>query len=368
MTSSPDHTVRKLENMRLISSTQPKGRNTGLNKDEYRELCRQEVSLPLPVRDWWLDAAVGQDGWDVALVKKGSLIVASMPYVVRTRLGMKVLTQPLLTPALGPWLRETTCTPAKKASNDYELMQALIDQLPPFDHFSQTWHHSLKNWLPFFWNDFQQTTYYTRILSDLSDTEKLWRDMDGKVRRQISKAQDAKQLRVCDDFPLEALIDLSHKTYQRQGLRPPFSDALIRRLDAACSERNCRKLIAVVDDAGKPISCEYFVWDQNSAYGLLAGTDPAYRQSGAGALCLWSTILQAARVTRQYNFCGSMIKPIEIFIRGFGGEQIPYFRITKTSSRILKIRQGLLSLMKKGSNFFFSLGAGLLSHYDMLNI
>lgn len=357
-----------LENMRPFSTTRAKRSSKTSNKDEYREFCCEEISLPLTIQDWWLDATVGPHGWDVALVKKGSLIVASMPYVVRARLGMKVLTQPLLTPALGPWLRETTCTPAKKASNDCELMQALIDQLPRFDHFSQTWHHGLKNWLPFFWNGFQQTTYYTRILPDLSDTEKLWRELDGKVRRQISKVQEAQHLRICDDLPLEVLIELSYKTYRRQGLRPPFSDKLIHRLDAACTERNCRKLIAVVDDAGKPISCEYFVWDQNSAYGLLAGTDPAHRQSGVGAFCLWSTILQAASVTRQYNFCGSMIKPIETFIRGFGGEQIPYFFITKTPSQILKIRKSLLALTNKGINFLFGLGVCLLCHYDMLHM
>ena len=83
-------------------------------KDTYRRFCAREPSLPLFSRDWWLDAAAGPDGWDVAVVKKGSEVLAAMPYVIRGRYGMKIVTQPALTPVLGPWLRPTGGRPAAR--------------------------------------------------------------------------------------------------------------------------------------------------------------------------------------------------------------------------------------------------------------
>lgn len=315
-------------------------------KEEYRDFCRKETSLPLFAQDWWLDAAVGPTEWNVALIKKNAVVVASMPYILRNRYGMRLLTQPALTPILGPWLRPCDGNASKKLSYETELMQSLIDQLPPFDHFAQTWHPCHKNWQPFYWNGFQQTTYYTNILSNLSDIQKIWEGLSPDVRRIVNKAEKEKHLIVRDDFGIDTLLELNRKTFKRQGLTPPFPDELVRRLDTACLERGCRKLLVAVDSNGIPHAGYYFVWDQQSAYGLLAGSDPAYRQSGAASLCLWTTIVQAASVSRQYNFCGSMIESVATFMRNFGAEHVPYFHISKTPSRLLNIRKIILALVE----------------------
>jgi hypothetical protein len=294
-------------------------------------------------RDWWLDAAVGPQGWDVVVVKKGNAIIASMPYVRRTRYTMRVVTQPALTPILGPWLHELEGKPATRLSTENELMQLLIDQLPPFDHFSQTWHSTRRNWQPFYWNGFEQTTYYTYILPDLSDSEKLWAGLDSKVRRNIMKADKEHRLQVRHDLPLDVLLKLNRKTFKRQGLLPPYTDEFVRRLDAACLERNRRKLLVAVDPHGVPLSGEYLVWDDECAYNLISGTNPTFRHTGANSFCLWEMIRQAASVTHQYNFCGSMIRSVESYLRGFGGEHVPYSRISKTPSPLLSLRQGFLS-------------------------
>ena len=316
-------------------------------KDSYRQFCAQTPSLPLFSRDWWLDAAAGPDGWDVALVKKGSEVLAAMPYVIRRRYGMKIVTQPALTPVLGPWLRPTGGRQAAQLSNDKEVMQALIDQLPRFDHFAQTWHPGVRNWQPFFWNGFRQTTYYTFVLPELTDTDKLWTGFEGKTRRAITKARKQYQLQVRTDVPLDLLLDLNRKTFARQGLPPPYPDDFVRRLDAACRPRGCSKVFCAIAPDGTAHAACYIVWDEHSAYGLISGTDPAYRGSDGNSLCLWESLRHAAGVTRQYNFCGSMIEPFENYLRGFGGTHVPYFHISKTPSRLLTLRQGLLSLSGK---------------------
>ena len=316
-------------------------------KAEYRAFCREEASLHLFVRDWWLDAAVGAEGWDVALVKHKNKVVASMPYVRRSRCGLSMLTQPAMTPVLGPWLRQNPGKLSTQIGVEMELMQALIDQLPPFDYFAQTWHSSTTNWQPFFWNGFQQTTFYSYVLPELSDSATLWAGLETNMRRIITKAGKEHRLQVRDDLPLDVFLELHSKTFERQGLALPFPDAFVRRIDAACAERGCRKYFISVDPDGVPHAGCYIVWDQHSAYGMMQGSDPSLRASGGNSLAMWASIQFAAGVTRQYNFSGSMIAPIERYLRDFGGQRVPYFHISKTTSRMLKLRQGVLSLIGK---------------------
>lgn len=317
----------------------------GPPKEVYRAFCQQETTVPLFARDWWLDAAVGADGWDVALVSKEGKVIASMPYVLHSRFRLAIVTQPALTPVLGPWLRQTGGKTATQVSHEKELMQALIDQLPPFDHFAQTWHSSIRNWQPFYWNGFQQTTFYTYVLPDVSDPAKVWDGFESKLRRTVNKARTAYQLEVRDDLPLDDMLALNRKTFERQGIAPPYPDAFVRRLDAACRERGCSKSFIAVDPNGVRHAGCYMVWDEHCAYGLIAGADPQHRASGGNSLAMWASIQYAASVTRQFNFSGSMIEPFEIYLRSFGGEHVPYFHISKTRSRLLRARQGVLSLI-----------------------
>jgi hypothetical protein len=317
------------------------------SKEAYRTFCGTEPSLPVFSRDWWLDAAVGRHAWNVALVERAGKVVASMPYVVARRCGMKVLCQPPLTQKLGPWLHLNSGKPATRLTNEKELMQALINQLPRFDHFTQNWHYGCTNWLPFYWNGFQQTTRYTYVLVDLSDIGEVWSGLQHNVRSECTKALSRFKLSIRDDLPLDAFLALNRMTFARQRLCSPYSEAFVRRLDAACAARACRKFFIAVDPEGNHHAGLYIVWDENSAYGLMTGSDPALRTSGAVSLCFWEAIRHAATVTPRFDFGGSMLAPVERFFRAFGAAQAPYFNISKTPSRLLRGREGLLFLARR---------------------
>jgi lipid II:glycine glycyltransferase (peptidoglycan interpeptide bridge formation enzyme) len=313
--------------------------------EAYRVFSGEERSLPIFSRDWWLDAAAGPDAWNVSLVRKAGQVVASMPYVMRRRYGLKVLGQPALTQKLGPWFQSGDGKPATRLANEKDMMQALIDQLPSFDYFNQSWHYNRTNWLPFSWNGFEQTTRYTYVLPELGETEKLWAGFDNSTRAECKKATSRFNLSIQDDLPLDAFLALNRMTFARQGMHMPYSESFIRRLDAACAERDCRKFFIAVDPQGRHHAGNYIVWDENSSYGLMNGSDPALRNSGAVSLCMWAAIKHAAKVTQRFDFMGSMREPIERFFRGFGAVQVPYFNISKTPSRLLRMRQGMLSVV-----------------------
>jgi hypothetical protein len=306
-------------------------------KQAYKRLCAEETSIPLFSRDWWLDAAAGAENWDIALVEKKGRILASMPYVIKRKLGLKISTHPSLTQTLGPWLRPSEAKYPIRLGQQKDLLQELISQLPSFDHFQQKWHYSQTNWLPFFWHGYTQTTNYTYILNELHDEKVVWDGLNENIRREVRKAAGKAQLEVLDNASLDDFLPLNRLVFKRQKRRLPYSETYVASLDAACASRNCRKIFIAQDKQGRPHAGVYIIWDKNSAYYLMGGGDPELRNSGATSLCMWEAIKFASTVTKRFDFEGSMIEPVERFFRAFGGVQTPYFSVSKTPSKLLSL-------------------------------
>ena len=294
---------------------------------------------------WWLDAvAPGQ--WDHVTVEHADIVKARLPFVVRKApLGLKMLIMPPLTQTLGPWLKSSNAKYAKQLSQQKDLMTALIDQLPEHDYFCQNFHYSITNWLPFYWKGFEQTTRYTYVLEDLSDSKKMWDGMLPKIRTDIKKAQNRFGLEIRTDLEVDAFLDMNELTFTIQGMKLPYSRDFVRRLDHACEIHNARRVFFAQDKDSRIHAAVYTVWDENSAYYLMGGSDPDMRNSGANSLCMWEAIKFASTVTKKFDFEGSMIEPVERFFRAFGAKQIPYFHITKTNSRLLRLRSCIKSLI-----------------------
>lgn len=305
-------------------------------KDVYRKLCDEVEDIPIFSQAWWLDAAAGEANWNVSVVMRDGKAIASMPYVTHKKFGMTLLQQPPLTQTLGPWIKKSDAKYAKTLGQQKDSMEALIGQLPKFQYFTQNWHHSQTNWLPFFWQGFKQTTRYTYVINDLSDEKKLWEELQQNIRTDIKKAENRFAVVVKDDCSINDFLELNRLVFKRQGLPLPYSEELVKRLDQACATRHCRKIFIAVDDQGRKHAGVYLIWDSNSAYYVMGGGDPELRNSGATSLCMWEAIKFSATVTKKFDFEGSMMEPVERFFRGFGARQVPYFSISKVKSTILK--------------------------------
>ena len=283
------------------------------------------------MQSWWLDA-VSPNAWGEVTVEKGGQVHAALPYVVRKRLGLTLLTMPQLTPHLGPWLRPFPGKYVNRLSEEKELLTALIEQLPPYDLFHQRFHPSIANWLPFYWKGFTQSTGYTYILENLSDESKLWAGMRENIRTDIRKAEKVLHVRSDEDLP--RFMQVNSLTFQRQSMRTPYSIDFLRRIDSACSSRDCRRMFFAEDGQGRVHAAAYIVWDSNSAYYLMGGGDPALRNSGAMSLALWEAIRFSATVAAKFDFEGSMIEGVERFCRSFGAVQTPYIAVNHMSRRM----------------------------------
>lgn len=280
---------------------------------------------------WWFEALAPSQWAEVQVIKNGE-IIARLPYVIKKRFGLKTLAMPPLTPFVGPWLKASTAKYSKQLSQQKDLMTELIRQLPPHDYFSQGFHYSITNYLPFFWHQFFGTPFYSYLIEELHDLDQIWNDLQENIRREIRKAQ--KILSVNTNPNIEQFLDIHNLTYQRQGLSLPYSRELVKNLDLACAEHNQRKMFFAEDEQGRIHAAIYLVWDDESAYYLMGGGDPELRNSGAHSFLMWETIKFAATVTKKFDFEGSMVESIERFFRGFGAKQTSYFYVKRMSRRM----------------------------------
>lgn len=321
--------------------------NTFSNKEKYREFCAREGSIPLFSRDWWLDAVAGSEAWDVAVVLSDNKIVAALPYVISSKFGIQTTTMPTLTKLLGPWIQSPEGKYARQLSRRFDLLSQLLAELPKFGHYEQNWHYDQTNWLPFYWQGFQQTTRYSYVIENIQDTQSVWDGFLEKVKTDIRKSENRYNLKIRDDLSLDDLIALGNLTFERQGIKSNFDDKVLRAINEACSIRNQRMIFIAEDEAGRRHAGVYIVWDQNSAYYLFGGGDPQLRNSGAASHCIWHAINFSATVSRNFDFLGSVMKPIELFFRGFGAIQKSYHTVYRTRSLTLKINDFSNRILRK---------------------
>jgi len=312
------------------------------DKDLYRELCAKEPTIPIFSKDWWLDAVCGRDEWDAVVIEKNGNVVGAMPYYKTRKYGFDIIRMPQLTQSMGPWINYPSNQKyANRLSLEKEVYSDIIRKLPRYDAFSQNFHYHVSNWLPFYWEGFEQTTRYTYVIERLEDLAEVLSRFKDNMRNKINKARKTV---VVQEGCIEDFYVMNKKTFERQGLKIPYSFDFMKRMDKALDERHCRRIFFGVDEDGRFHSALYLIWDAGSSYVHMVGEDPELRKSGAGILLVYESI----RFTREtlgldcYDFEGSMVESIEEVRRACGGVQKPYFAVTKLNSRLLKGRQALM--------------------------
>jgi len=314
-------------------------------KLKYRSFCNKEDKMPLFSKDWWLDTVCGKENWDVILVERGDTIVASLPFYLKIsrKLNIRTISMPSLTQVLGPYIKYPNNQKyERRLSFEKEAMTELVDNLPSFDTFTQNFHYSITNWLPFYWRGFSQSTRYTYVLEDLSNLDLIWNNFSTKIRGKIRKAE--KKVKIVSNDDIDLFYEINKKTFTRQNMRIPYSFELITELDKVLKNNGRRKILFAKDKNGLIHAGIYLVWDDSSVYYLMGGSDPQLRDSGAYSLLIWKAIEFSSTILNKFDFEGSMLESVETFFRSFGAVQKPYFKIKKTNSKVIKVLECINSL------------------------
>ncbi|MDO8368388.1 MAG: GNAT family N-acetyltransferase [Saprospiraceae bacterium] len=304
------------------------------HSDLYRSFAAEVSDLPLFMQPWYLDVVCRGGSWDAVTVQKGGKTVAALPYFLKQKFGWRYITMPQVCKQMGPYLHPEY----RSLKWEMRLYEDLIAQFPPgLAAFEQNFNYLVTNWLPFFWQDFRQTTMYSYVLS-LTDSEDLiFKNIEKNYRQKI-RAAEAKLL-ISHDLPLTELHRLIGLSFERQGLDQPLDFSFLECLYTALYEQGCGKLFFATDPStGALHSAALLAWDNTSAYYLMSGDDPALRASGAAVLLKWEAIQYAKNVVGVpvFDFEGSMIRGVEQGRRDFGAQQRPYFQVLREWSTLWK--------------------------------
>ena len=315
------------------------------DKAKYREWCAKEQGIPVFSQNWWLDAVCGDANWDVILIEKNGAIAASMPFYMKKRGPFSLLTMPPLTQTLGPYITyREGLSHMDKLSHEKKIIGEMIRRLPRFDHCLIKCSYRLTNWLPFHWAGFNQQTAYTYVIPDLQNLERVFSNFDYSKKKDIKKAK--KLVEIGFDLTPREFYENHTLTLGKQQSAIIYSFELFKRIYEAAYARNTGRVIYAKDRYGNLHAALFAIWGPEGAYDLISTIDPDYRISGAASLLVQEIIRYVSTFTNRFDFEGSMIEGVEASFRKFGSVQTPYLIITKTPSRLLRLREAIISLLK----------------------
>ncbi len=314
-----------------------------MSKDLYRKLCKQEDTIPVFSRAWWLDAACGEN-WNVLIAEKKGRILASMPFYTPLK---HIISMPHYTQTMGIWFAEKSSDTKPLSIHEHRqvVCNEFIEQLKDYKSFLQCFSPDFTDWLPFYWANYTQSTRYTYILHQIKDTETLLSDMKGQTRSRIKKAE--KDLITVRPGVSEAdFFRLQDLSFREKNQKNTQSSAVLQQLINAARSRKQGEIFGGFDKQENLLFAAFIVWQKSSAYYIAGGRDPKFHTSGASGLVLWNAIKYVSQYTDVFDFEGSMLQGIEQFFRGFGAVQVPYFMIKRrhlslVDRVIIKLKNGI---------------------------
>jgi lipid II:glycine glycyltransferase (peptidoglycan interpeptide bridge formation enzyme) len=276
---------------------------------------------------WWLDI-VATDSWSEVVIEENGEVIGRLPFVISKKFFCTMLKMPKLTQTLGPWIKYRDY----KEGNEHLSLQKnitnrLLEQLPISNYTKIVLDSSNNYVLPYKWFGYRIKPNFSYRLSDLSNLEEIYNNFNKTAKKNIRRSQ--KKIIISYETNIDILLNIMNITFGAQNRKYPISSDLIRKIVNECDTRNAGQMFTAVDEDGNIHACTYVIYDKNVCYALLGGSNPSYRNSGAKSLVWWESIKFASKVSKAFDFEGSMIESIEKFVRQFGGTPIVNYEITK---------------------------------------
>src|SRR6478735_4191063 len=282
-----------------------------------------------------MDAVIGKDAWDVSLIESDGKIIAALPYFLKKKMGFSIITMPRFMSHMGVWMKHPhNQNPTEKIHQQQKLTEDLIDQLPAFDDFTQSFPVEFDNWMGFYWRGYEQTTRYTYQLKDLDNPDLRQQYFAHSKRKNIKRAEG--QVEIKDDLTPELLYEHHKASLNKEGKKIEYSLAQLKDMVGQAYLHNAGKIIYAEDEQGNIHAILFSIWNQRSSYNIIQSVAPEFRNSGASSLLVQEMIDFLKDKTEVYDFEGSMDKNIAESFRRFGAQPVPYFVVKKTNSKVLK--------------------------------
>ena len=174
----------------------------------------------------------------------------------------------------------------------------------------------------------------THVLDITETDDELWKNMEGRCRTAIRKAQKSGVVikRACDRDYIEEHYKIIEQVYHAQNRPCPNSRELYYDIWDIFNPSNAIFLYAEYNNA--IIAGSIIVVDRYRAYYLNGVSKHEFRSLSASNLLLWEAIKIVKQMgVQEFDFVGSDIPRLSRFKKGFGGQLTAYTLIEKANSK-----------------------------------
>lgn len=265
--------------------------------------------------------------YDLWVLRKNGVIDAGLP-LARGIGGLR--TNPLYCKYLGllPGPRATQKS-SSIASADYARVEAFADLLKGTRSFDYFFHPSMTNWMGFYWLGFRQQTHFTYVIPR-DWKESWWDNADSRLRRSARRGSKGgvriREGRLDAPADVEACYALSMAPFTSRGARPLISRERFGTVATTMMKAGMGRIWLAEEAEQGVTSAALVLYDWASAYFVFNGT-AATATTGTNSTLLAHIIEDTLARGLDFDFEGSMIKPIEAYYRLFGPQLRPYYRI-----------------------------------------
>lgn len=300
------------------------------SKTFYREHLPPD--LPIFYRPFFLDVVTGGN-WEVCCVCHHDRIVAIMPYPIDQG-RYSLVRQPAFTIYLGPLVLENERVNIS-VGLEMEILELFADSIKEVDYYNQNWYPSSRNWLPFYWKGYIQSSRYSYIIPVSLTIGDIRARYNKNVRRNLKRG--APSVKIEEPRDPKEFFQLLGKTFERKGMDQPYDLKLFNKLVEECFSKKCCSILLARDSSGNVHAGMFLVWDDQCVYYMAGGVDDKFKKSGAMTLLFDRAIEFAAGSGKSFDFEGSMIQSVEKYFRSFGAVQQEYFVVTRVNSPFLRL-------------------------------
>jgi hypothetical protein len=311
------------------------------NKERYIEWVGQQEYIPIYMMPWWMDAVCAGKMWDVLLAEdENGRILGAMPYLLRKRAQFRYIIMPQQTQIGGLWVTaEVTADKWKTA----EVCRQIKEQLDGM-HLAYYYQQYLPGSLcvdAMRGLGFKTRERVTYRVDDLSDIEALVASFSKNKRRQLQKAQG---LRVARGMNPEDFYRFHRQCLQSRKRKISYTREFLLVLERKARRLGQCEILSICNEEGQPYAAAFLVWDKHYMYFLIPTYDPAFHDSGAGALL----VLEAMKLAREkhvhFDFEGSLEKGTAEHYKQFGSTPVKYFSVEKYYRPIFRLAVWLQKL------------------------
>ncbi len=288
----------------------------------------QEKSA-LFLQKWWWDITA-RDQWKY--INTAGVLASELRWpIYELRLGgFKLATLPVLTMYSGPIGAELM-----DDSDLQKCLSPLLDKFETYPSFKQFLYPHFPLVQLFRDRGYVVTRRRTYQIDTRPPEDEIFAGIKKKRRNCVRRGLRGYTIK--DNQHIDDQIKIVFSTLKRKGVKPSYNQTLLKKLIGAAIERDQGRIMTAITEDGAVAASIFLVWDETAMYYLLGGYTELDTSSFATSSLLWNAILLAKAKGLIFDFEGSMVETIASYFRSFGAVEVPYYKVEKINSPILRI-------------------------------